>query len=290
MAGWIQERTAAIPQLPETLYHYTTARPLLNIFETRELWATNAAYTNDQTEILHSVRQLKQIAEENLKDRQNDPAADTMIQAADDFYTIVEAYLVCFCTHGDLLSQWRGYGQQGGYAIGFDTAGFKPLLESGRVQLMPVIYDIAEQDRLIRDLVTRWRAVFKDIPTADDNSQVRRLGAFLFAQCFAMLAVALKSPAFAEEQEWRLVHRRQVILEDPSGLRVRFRDRDSMVTPYVALSAVPENAQTLSVSRIVVGPTKYPQLAGFGLARLLGTLGYKDDTVDIARSDVPLRA
>lgn len=30
------------------------------------------------------------------------------------------AYAVCFCDNGDPLSQWRGYGVDGGYALGFD--------------------------------------------------------------------------------------------------------------------------------------------------------------------------
>ena len=32
-------------------------------------------------------------------------------------------YATCFCEHGDLLSQWRGYGAGGGFAIGFSRQG-----------------------------------------------------------------------------------------------------------------------------------------------------------------------
>ena len=36
-------------------------------------------------------------------------------------------FIVCFCEDGDLLSQWRGYGADQGYALGFDTAHIQEL-------------------------------------------------------------------------------------------------------------------------------------------------------------------
>src|SRR5258708_2424958 len=209
--AWRHERVTEIPTLPEGLYHYTNATALMNIFRTKQLWATNAVYTNDRTEVAHSLVQLMRIVGEDLKDRRTDPAADTMLMVVEEFYTIVEAFLVCFCTSDDLLSQWRGYGQQGGYAIGFVPTGLLHLLHTGHVLLVPVVYDQAQQDRLIRELVKRWREVFTNLKPEDDTRPNRRLGAFSFAQLFAYLALAFKNQKFGEEQEWRLVFRRQRI-------------------------------------------------------------------------------
>jgi hypothetical protein len=293
LSTWHDERIAADPSPPRVLYHYTNVAALMNILRTGEMWATNAAYTNDQTEVLHSLLQLRRLVESDLKDRQNDPAVDSMLQVADEFYTIVEAYLVCFCANGDLLSQWRGYGQAGGYAIGVDSASLAHLIQTGHVMLVPVIYDVAEQDRLMHELVDRWRSVFKDIPSEQDVPQVRRLGAFVFAQAFSYLAMAFKNSAFGEEQEWRLVYRRQVILpDDGTGLQVSFRDRDGMVAPYVAMIAVPTkdgSTARFPVSRIVMGPTNYPKLAGHGMVRFLASLGYPTGAVTVDLSVVPLR-
>lgn len=293
LSTWRDERIAATLPPPPVLYHYTNVGALMNILRTRELWGTNAAYTNDQTEILHSLLQLRRVVESNLKDRQKDPAADSMLQVAEEFATIVEAYLVCFCTNGDLLSQWRGYGQLGGYAIGIESAGLAHLIQTGHVMLVPVIYDVVEQDRLMRELIQRWRSVFKDIPAGQDVRQVRRLGAFIFAQVFSFLAMAFKNPAFGEEQEWRLVYRRQVILaDDGSGLQVSFRDRDGMITPYVRMNAASTKDSLTAgfpVRRIVMGPTTYPKLAGFGMVRFLASLGYPTDSVAVDLSTVPLR-
>jgi|SRR5579859_2995824 len=288
MGKWTQERIKAIPTLPPLLYHYTTAQPLLSIFESRQLWATNAVYTNDQTEIVHSVLQLKRIIEADLKSRESNPATDSMLMVVEEFYTIVEAYLVCFCADGDLLSQWRAYGQQGGYAIGFDPQVLNHLPLKGRALLLPVVYDHSQQEALVRDLVNRWRTLFTDIPPSDDNHQARRLGAFVFAQCFALLAIAFKNAAFSEEKEWRLVHVRQRVV-DNAGSELRFRERNGLITPYVAVNAEDPMTMLLPARRIVMGPTRYPQVAGFGLVRFLTKLGYEEDAVAIEPSTVPLR-
>ncbi len=291
--SWLNERLAAIPAPPDRLYHYTNAAALLNIFKSNELWATNAAYTNDRTEILHSLRRLKGIAEEGKKERRGDPATDTMLAVADNFYSIIEAYLVCFCAAEDLLSQWRAYGQQGGYALGFESSGLRHLLQGGQVMLIPVVYDDAEQDRLIRELVSRWRGAFTDLLPEEDIRQVRKLGAWAFAQSFSLLAVAFKNRTFAEEQEWRLLYRRQQIIPDGSGLTVSFRDRYGMITPYVVFGAAPpkkDSVAVLPVRDIVMGPTTDPRLAGFGIERFLHALGYPAGSVTVRPSAVPLRA
>ena len=45
---------------PELLYHYTTAVGLEGILTTGDLWATNALYLNDATEITHFLNLLRQ--------------------------------------------------------------------------------------------------------------------------------------------------------------------------------------------------------------------------------------
>ncbi len=70
--------------------HYTSLEVLFNILEGDSIWASNVRFSNDAME----ERMLKL---DNLHMR-------------DD-------YIVCFCSEGDALSQWRGYCPQGGAAI-----------------------------------------------------------------------------------------------------------------------------------------------------------------------------
>ena len=64
-------------------------------------------------------------------------------------------FLACFCENGNLLSQWRAYGQQGGYALGFEIeqswpkASLKVQRSSWESRLQRVIYSPAAQRRRI---------------------------------------------------------------------------------------------------------------------------------------------
>jgi hypothetical protein len=61
-----------------------------------------------------------------------------MLIAAEEFYRVMQIFVVSFCPDGDLLSQWRGYGQSGGYAIGFDANILKGLTTKD-ITLAPVV-------------------------------------------------------------------------------------------------------------------------------------------------------
>jgi DUF2971 family protein len=286
--AWRDEQTAAAPAPPDIVYHYTNTSALISILKTRQLWATDALYTNDQTEVLHSLVMLTRIVNETQKDRATDIATDMMLIAAEQFYTVVEVYLVCFCRNGDLLSQWRAYGQAGGYAIGFDSTVLKSIT-GNHVMLAPVLYHGSQQEQLIRDLVQRWRHLFKDAKLEEFDKQIRRLGAFVFAQAFSFFAATFKNEAFREEDEWRLIYRRQVVIKDDSGLGIDFRERKGMVASYAPMPLPAISQTVVPVRHIVMGATANLNLAGFGLAQFLKSVGYPEEAIRISPSDVPLR-
>jgi DUF2971 family protein len=288
LASWIEQQIGAIPGPPELLYHYTDTQGLVGIFKTNDLWATNALYSNDRTEILHSLILLNRIIGEEKKDRAQDPATDMMLIAVEEFALIIEVFLVCFCCNGDLLSQWRAYGPAGGYALGFDSGALRGLA-SKHVMLAPVVYDEQLQHQLIRDLVRRWREIFQNAEPSDYIVQVRRLGAFVFAQAFSLLAATFKTAAFSEEDEWRLVYRRQVQLKDDSDLKIDFRERKGMLASYAPIPLPGVTTKMIPVRHIVLGPMRDPNLAGYAVARLLEGAGYPQELIRITPSIVPLR-
>src|SRR5579872_521596 len=139
-----------IPRNQDLLYHYTDAAGLLGILESQRLWATNAAYLNDPTELLHAravykgwleARTEQGIARELLD---NVKVIDLMLEH------IFHVFVACFCRNGDLLSQWRGYGSGGrGFAIGLDRRmiGIRtPLATPVNFFVARVIYDPEEQN------------------------------------------------------------------------------------------------------------------------------------------------
>jgi len=75
-------------------YHYTSIKIFHNIVDNYEFWAHNIRFSNDYME-------EKIVSERFLKEKNY----------------IGDNYLICLCTDGDLLSQWRGYCPDGGVSI-----------------------------------------------------------------------------------------------------------------------------------------------------------------------------
>ena len=147
------------------LYHYTGITGLKGIIESQTLWATHHAFLNDAEEIIHfrgllpkvlnpivgaAVREYAgrthvnrlQIEQRGGVDQVSEETTNIFVRIAyrtmfgdKDNPPLAEPYIVSFCTanskrekdHG-LLSQWRGYGKEGGYAIVFDTQKIQKLL------------------------------------------------------------------------------------------------------------------------------------------------------------------
>jgi len=284
---WRIERIAGIPATPETLYHYTSGGALISILKSMELRATNAVYMNDRTEVQHSVGILRDVIGVN-HDRHRDVGIDMMLIAAEQLYSILQIYVVCFCRDGDLLSQWRGYAGTSGYALGFDSKVLKGLT-GDHVLLTPVVYDPQTQRRLISDLVGRWQEVFRRSDPGAFSRQIRALGAFVFAQALLFLAASFKNDAFHEEDEWRLLYRRQMVVDDGSGIKIDYVERAGMVGSYATLHLPPPTPQTIPVRHFVIGPTSDPPLAAFSLQAFLRSIGYSEDLIQISSSVVPLR-
>jgi hypothetical protein len=296
-SDWKDELAAARPQPPHDLWHYTTAPPLISMIESRALWATNAVFMNDQTEISHAAWLLQRLVGEpdggaaNDKRRATDDPADSVIrEVLARLHNYIEIYVVCFCAVPDLLSQWRAYGSAGGYAIGFDSSSL-PALGPGPLTLARVTYDPGEQQRQLQKLVISWRSLFAEVDVPPQPWE--HVAAVLFAQTFALLAITFKSEAFAEEQEWRLFFVRtrlpQPLPDEPFAMH--FTQRNGLIVPYVRLTPHPHSIGPLSlpITSVTVGPSRYPKLAASGLWHLLGQHDLAT-RVSIQSSTAPLRA
>ncbi len=270
----------------------------MKIVSTNELWGTNAVFMNDQTEISHAASLLSRVVEADANGSPNAGFSTSRVssdgairQVLMHLHSYIEVYVACFCVEPDLLSQWRGYsGVGGGYAIGFSSEQLRAL-GGGALSLVPVVYDEAEQERQIRGLVDGWRSVFEpEMPLEDGWSQ--GMAAALFAQAFGLLAVSLKSKAFAEEQEWRLLYVRPRFPQPlpDEFFTVDFRTHNGLVVPFVRFGPQSEsgsNAQ-LPVKNIYVGPNRYPNLAASGVWHLLNRHGLGEQ-VRIVITAAPLR-
>lgn len=250
----------------QLLYHYCSTETFLSIVRNRTVRLSSLTLSNDSREGGVILDVLLQLARESDLDASALSRLESHLRWA---YELFDGLGFCLSEKGDLLSQWRGYADDGrGVCIGFNSAYFEKLgsalreREQRNFKLQKLIYDpdaqravAAEHFELIKDLLNK--GAFKSqlgsllIPTTDeDRAQIKQATeAGMFAVLSVMLRMfEIKSPAFAEEQEWRLVS--FSTKKDPEA--VLFRACDDKIVPYFEVNL--EELEIEPIGAVVLGP------------------------------------
>jgi hypothetical protein len=297
------------------LFHYTGADGLKGIFEDNCLWATGASYLNDASEIEYGCAVLGDVLahwEESNKDSASlqgkivASIRNSLDAPASKFERAMTIYVACFCERDNLLSQWRAYGQTGGYSVGFSLLepglGNSPILKklkpestSYRANLVRVIYDRKEQTHRLEEVLQETLAA-ADQPDLEDevaslgkDAVQKYLGICIIGiEMFLMeQIVSFKNAAFAEEREWRIVVQPALsqtpLLEGKKDPAVYLRSGRSLLFPYVKI--VPTDDK-LPIESVRFGPTLNKTRADNSLKVLLSLHGYEN--VKIHGSDIPV--
>jgi hypothetical protein len=285
-----------IPRRPDLLYHYTDGAGLMGILESQRLWASNAAYLNDPTELLHA----RNVYREWLEAKTDEGVAKDLLGHVRVVDSLLEhlfhVFVACFCRKGDLLSQWRGYGSGGrGFAIGIDRQmiGIRtPLATPVNFFVARVVYNRNEQKAELSALLDPFLSTLADTERnhgveAASNLMMARLGELQRA-CLLKL-VTFKHPAYEAEEEWRAI---SIYERDVPTTELQFRAQGSLLIPYVKLDLSPSAGhQTgkIPISEVIYGPTMNPPLTEKSLRLLLDKHGYPWTFTSIWPSEIPLR-
>ena len=300
------------------LHHYTTAEGLKGIVESNSLWATAAYYLNDSSEVEYGCAVLRAVLsdwvkanEQNLADsaiavRELDRLISHPLSQANRMTTM---YVACFCERDNLLSQWRAYGQKGGYSIGFplrrrEHLGLYPQNPFYSAELLKVNYEKHLQRRALNDLLKRIMPMF-DNPLIAAGLKADKLAdpsyakfaehlVYLLELVYEVLLeviVTFKNKAFEEEREWRIVVMPRSLSARPIDSdsaqnvpTVQFRPLRGVLTPYFSLTAT--SGQKLPIESVRFGPTLAKAQAENSLNTFLGVNKYTG--VDIRGSDIPV--
>ncbi|MDP8955693.1 MAG: DUF2971 domain-containing protein [Actinomycetota bacterium] len=285
-AGFDENAPATTPERPETLFHYTDAAGLRGIIWNRELWATDRRFLNDAQERQYALEgfipKLRRVApvepedsgEEFLKMLREDFAGYRAWVEEELRNRHFPVYVTCFSEPGDLLSAWRAYGTDHGYAVEFQADALEdalketPLLDTGG--LKRVTYGIGAADDLFSELL--------DDVSRDTNLAHMSMHAYYMAFRITAALAAVKHPAFAEEREWRLVVASE---EHELADQIEFRASPIAVVPYIKIPFPLE-----AIRSVRVGPGRHVQARQQGVERLLET---KESRARVYVSEVPLR-
>lgn len=249
--------------IPGTIFHYTTIAGLIGIITNRELWASDCQFLSDGTELSYA-RDIffAEVAKLKLSPLDEGGGYRVAGPSLDEF----RVFIACFCEDGDLLSQWRGYGADQGYAIGFDTARLQSL---NLGELINVQYGIEDPSGYFAE---ELEAAVQ--PTAHPGVEEWHSSESLLPRL-----VRVKNPGFAEEREWRLIKKVWNYDETPE---IRFRPSPVGPVPYNVHSIPAE-----CVNEVILGPGSYTlarKAAVEGMLRYCGFIG-----VDVLVSKIPFR-
>lgn len=280
--------------VPPSLFHYTTEAGLLGIVESRQLWATDIRFLNDAQEgiygyelIADAVREMESptLNPTHWAHQHGERAVGTFNKYRDMVLEQLNdggfgVFVTCFCESGDLLSQWRAYGADHGYAIEFRA---EPLLAAmsqvatyvGASGLARVRYGADDAADVIERAVQAVGRFNLNHPGVKAWHKALELTALL---------ATIKHPSFQEEREWRLfgglAMPRAMYPAEGAG-PLRFRAARLAVAPYVEVSLSLESIQSIRI-----GPGANAAAREAGIRTLLAANGC---TAEVVRSDSPLR-
>lgn len=268
------------------LCHYTTLDGALGIIQSGDLWLSHLRFSNDDGEFVYGLDLVRTELAEQEAAASGDAKRVELIRAVQ---TLIDEqreqpiYICCFCEHENLLSQWRGYADNGGgVSVEFDAQGFRQYSGEdspfGLTRLWRVVYKDSSQRNVVRKAL--------DYPYWQSRMPVDHVR--YIADALSFFLPTFKNADFIDEKERRLIFTPRPV-KPPQP---RFRVRAGMLVPYMRMrdmAGLPANAppRPLPITRVLVGPGRHRLLNRDSLRMALDAHGYTSVPVDV--SSTPYR-
>lgn len=285
--------------------HYTRAEVAVSIIQNRKVWMRNALVMNDFQEIAYGQMAFSHAWNSEPGQRLQNAIASIDPTILQQFVmqmgnVTVElrhsTFLTSLSEHDasedrlGRLSMWRAYGGENGVALVLRNAPFVAVSDALGAYSAPVFYatpaDIMAELGRLADGITAAAEVLRALPLEE---WVR-----LLLQMFRFILLTTKHPGFHEEREWRIVHspawNPSTVLEDTCVMvggvyqRVFTIPLESDPARGLTGASVPD-----ILDRLILGPTRHPQVAYDAFVRLLLDAGVEDAQSRVVRSEIPLR-
>jgi hypothetical protein len=306
----------------DALFHYTTAAGLIGILTSGKIWSTAYYCTNDESELsagqgilrplfYQEAHKLREIGDRRVQIFANrgvdiDHYADKFEKSiAGTALSRLCTYITCFFRpdskedfiHG-LLSQWRAYGTDGGYALHFSRSKLQKQIDrfgdgkSFEYDLQDVHYS---PENAFKSEVLNHKEAFLAAfhEHLDDlaqplNFENRRVHSPIHSlpggplEAYLTYIAHTKNHHFSEERETRLSITQYV----PAGVGcqpVKYFNRDGLVIPYV--NSPKERLDILDcIEWVLVGPGPRLQARFKAVTQLIKQLGR---SIEVRASHIP---
>lgn len=247
-----------------SLYHYTNLNALISIlrYECIVLWATNAAYLNDPTELKQGISIVNELENTNFQ--------------FNDFKNI---YLTSFSRNADSLVMWSQYGSHGnGCCIGISSKA----IGKSYGKFCKCSYGKDETVQYLKNtlnLIDNGFTTAFGMPQPSEESIIeqRKLTRQIFLQTTCVMS---KDLAYRHENETR------AFVEVPQELynKIQFRLVDNRIVPYVQMQL-----DKTALTDIIIGPTLNADITERSIKQMLEIKGYDLSKINIKYSEVPFR-
>lgn len=281
-----------------SLYHYTSASGLLGILQSQKVWGTESTYLNDSLEIKYGLTLAAEVLDEYLK------SSDDINQAVINRtkirlkYLSDEIYIACFSEKGDMLSQWKGYGNYGsGFSIEFTASEFfkkKRKFPYANISFKKVVYETEQQREILKneiDYVLKYVHDKLDMNDDDFVNDLVNCAAFSIAYFIKLCAYRFKHPSFSEESEWRaILVNASWDIDAEAAVAVKFRTAGEEIIPYVDLDIAPSAQKenwSLPISKIIVGSKQKLVRATKSIELIYRNLNLEKP--EVVESEIPLQ-
>ncbi|MFS1466314.1 DUF2971 domain-containing protein [Vibrio lentus] len=223
-------------------FHYTDIDGLLGILKSNTLWLCSYKSMNDSMELKWSLNEKLDAIKKTIEKDYDEVKYEFLEKIRSCLKEIpLHAYMACFSSQKDLLSQWRAYGDDGkGVSIGFklgQESNFPdkdlPICSVGQSYFgcFDVEYgtDFEEKiipfDGYIHAFNEHVKNLSRDPSKMDDNAKE-------MSEIMISLSMWAKNPAFQEEKECRILN---LTLQnsDIDLSQLEFKATGKKLTPYL---------------------------------------------------------
>ena len=267
----------------ELISHYTSLEGFRGIIESKNIWATNVMFLNDNKEYFHAFEVFDSEFErfkEDIKPSSNDDlfflAAFRQCMDNMDLTGSEQHYVTSFSENLDQLSQWRAYGSIG---IIFNRKRLEDSLQSNESVLCDTAACRYESSSLEAEFYGRIRDIYNDFQKALlDKGREEIFSLVVDLQIYLYdIAAFYKDGGFNEESEYRLS------CASTGREDVKFRSDGSYLIPYIE---VPFNSN--AIDSVIVGPCVDPERTERSI-QLFMNHHFPKNTPKIYKSKSPFR-
>lgn len=284
------------------LYHYCSNKAFHSIVENHRIWLTSLSLSNDSMEGKLVGDIIARIAKADGLDQ---TATQRLQESVSMIEQVVDGLGFCLSEYGDLLSQWRGYADDAtGVSIGFSKDYLEHFAETSRAPeksgftLQRVKYELEVQESLVKPTYIEIKKLINegafrtpgkhslldvrsDAEIQRDNDKIKNT---FFQLSMTVLTFfgklfLLKTRAFREEREWRLIS----YFVKPGNDACSFRALRDRIVPYREFELL--KSESGSIAEVILGPRN--MTPNYVLESFLKQNGFAN--VKVSRSEATYR-